>query len=230
MDESKSLPTGSRATLASSLTAQLRLQIMRGEIAPGSKLRLEELRDTYGVSLSPLRESLSRLGAEGLVIIEDQRGYRVAPVSRANLEEVTRLRIELESLALRESIRLGDDRWEESLVASFHTLQKIEKLRHLPEKMEEWERAHHSFHVALLGACGMPLLLQFCSTLQDLSDRYRRIYLQQGRRPPERDISAEHRSVMEAALARDEEKSIRYLRENIERTGAYILSILDDDL
>jgi GntR family carbon starvation induced transcriptional regulator len=91
-----------RQTLASTIAINLRRSIMRGDLPPGAKLHVEELRERFDVSLSPLREALSRLGSAGFVEIEDQRGYRVAAVSDENLSEVIRLRMELESLALLE--------------------------------------------------------------------------------------------------------------------------------
>lgn len=214
-------------TLSSSVIVPLRESIMNGELAPGSKLRLDDLRDRWNVSLSPLREALSRLSVEGLVTFEDNRGYRVAPVSKQDLAEVTRLRRELEAIALEESIRKGGEPWEQAIVASFHTLDKFERLgRKTPEMLDQWELAHRSFHSSILGACEMPLLLQFCNTLHDRSDRYRRIYLKQGRIPPKRDVAKEHRNIMDAALARNAERAKVLLRENIERTGLYLLSII----
>ena len=79
-------------TLSNSIAEKLRENIVSGKMSPGSKLRLDELRGVFGVSLSPLREALSRLCAEGYVAAEGQRGYKVAPTSPANLTEITRLR------------------------------------------------------------------------------------------------------------------------------------------
>ena len=79
---------------------------------PGVKLHLDNMREAFGVSLSPLREALCRLESEGLVKIEDQRGYRVTAVSPDNLKEVIRLRVDLEGTALREAIEHGDLAWE----------------------------------------------------------------------------------------------------------------------
>jgi len=204
-------------TLASTLTAQLREAILDGRMAPGEKLHLDELRTSYGVSLSPLREALSRLGAEGLVQMEDQRGYRVAPVSEANCREVIRLRAEMESLALAESMRLGDDEWEASVVAAFHRLSKYDNPAQRKANLPEWERLHRAFHLSLMSACAMPLLLQFCSSLHDLSDRYRRLFI--AKHVADKNVPNEHKTIMEAALARDQKKATGLLREHIERTG-----------
>src|SRR5207237_17372 len=64
---------GGGQTLSSSIAGTLRAAISNCELIPGSKLRLDELRMMFGVSLSPLREALSRLSAEGFVVTEDQR-------------------------------------------------------------------------------------------------------------------------------------------------------------
>src|SRR5262252_1570154 len=118
---------GASRTLADTLAAELRSAILRGAVAPGARLRLDELRTRFGVSLSPLREALSRLAAEGVVTAASQRGYRVPEVSLEGLEEVNTVRCHIEPLALAESIRRGGDDWEERLVAVFHRLTKVER-------------------------------------------------------------------------------------------------------
>lgn len=218
-------PEPGRSTLASVLARRIRESILTGAHAPGEKLRLDELRETYGVSLSPLREALSRLGAEGLVVMEDQRGCRVAPVSAANLCEVTRLRVAFETMALREAMRRGDDAWEASVVAAFHRLLRLEERTLQREEIPEWEARHREFHMALLAACAMPLLLQFCDTLHDFSNRYRGLFL--ARNPLDRDVHSEHRDIMQAAIGRKLRQAVELLTLHIERTGAKILPLLE---
>jgi DNA-binding GntR family transcriptional regulator len=210
-------------TLSTTIASTLRAAISNGELAPGSKLRLDELRVTFGVSLSPLREALSRLSAEGFVVMEDQRGYRVAPVSEENLIEVTKLRAMVECFALRESIQQGTDKWEGEVVASLYRLNKLEKLE-TPHDQAAWEAAHRDLHYRLISACGMPLLLQFSSTLHDLNDRYRRLFLIQ--RPFDRTVRREHADICNAALERNADQACEIMREHIERTGANIRKAL----
>ncbi|HLS86614.1 MAG TPA: FCD domain-containing protein [Burkholderiales bacterium] len=215
----------STRTLAAGIATRLRTLIAAGEIPPGEKLRLDDLRTKFGVSLSPLREALSRLSAEGFVeAMESQRGYRVAPVSEHNLLEVTRLRAELESFALQESIARGDDRWEEEVVLSLHRLAKLERGAPGGPRLEDWERAHRAFHQSLLSACRMPLLLNFCATLHDLSDRYRRLFLENN--PIDRDVMQEHRNICDATLERRAAQARSLLRDHIERTGRLVLGAL----
>lgn len=208
-------------SLTASLAVQIRAAILQGTYAPGEKLRLDELRRYYSVSLSPLREALARLATEGLVQTIDQRGYRVAPVSIDNLLEVTTLRAQMEVMALQESIRRGDEGWEDALAAAYYRLARLEGNG---ERGSDWEKAHRTFHLTLFSACGMPLLLRFCGTLHDLSDRYRRLFLTQ--HAPDANVPSEHKAIFDAAMARDEALAAGILGEHIRRTGRNVMVVL----
>lgn len=214
------------ATLSSTLLARVRASIMRGELMPGTKLNLDRMRASYGVSLSPLREALCRLESEGLVTIVDQRGYRVAPVSNENLAEVIRLRVELECLAAKEAMQHGDAAWESEILAALHRLARCKRGSRSIEEQEAWELAHRAFHAELISACRMPLLQQFCATLHDQSDRYRRIFLKD--HAPDRNVPAEHAAIAEAIIARRVRDATRLLRDHIERTGRNVQAALCD--
>jgi len=214
------------STLATTICDRIRSDILTGRRKPGARLRLEDLRAEFSVSWSPIREALSRLVAEGLIQTEGQRGYRIAPVSRASLAEVLRLRTMLESMALRESIEKGDDAWEAEVLAAHHRLTKLEESRWASPSTEEWERWHRIFHDALISACQSPLLLQFCAQLHDLNDRYRRLFLSAHRF--DRDVAGEHRAMVEAVMARDASNACRLLEKHIERTGANLLRTMQD--
>lgn len=215
-------PTG--PTLASTVAGRLRAAIIAGEMAPGSKVNIHRVRDELGVSLSPLREALSRLFSEGFLTFQDKRGYRVAPVSERDLRQIIHLRINLETLALREAIDLGDQRWEEAVFQRLAELRAIHCDPEDPRAVEMWELAHRNVHVALLSACKMPLLLQFVQTLHDLYDRYRRIFLAAPH--DDRDPMAEHVEVATAAIERRKEDAIELLKKHIERTGTETLKAL----
>lgn len=207
----------SKVSIASTLTSQLRDGILSGALMPNTRLRLEELGTKYGVSLSPVREALLRLTGEGFVVSEDQRGFRVAEASIAHLDEVSRLRAHMEPFALRRSIECGDSAWEENLVSMFHRLTRIEQRDGFVPFLDEWERTHRDFHLGLIGGCGMPMLIHFCATLHDQSDRYRRLFLKT--RPPQRNVAHEHAAIMKAALDRDADTACGLLRAHSERTA-----------
>ena len=212
--------------LANSIATRLRTDIVSGRRPPGSKLSIDEIKGDFGVSLSPLREALARLAAEGFVVNEDKKGFKVSPVSRENHEEIAKLQATLEPMALAESIRLGDSRWEESVVLAHHRLTRHER----PERkdgggVDEWEAQHRSFHLALIGACDMPLLINFCESLQHFSARYRRLFL--AHRPFDRNVGDEHQAMMDAAIDRKADLAATLLREHIERTARNITGELE---
>lgn len=209
-------------TMASAVVDQLRDDIVQGVLPPGEKLRLEHLAPRYGVGRTPLREACCRLAAEGLVTIEDQRGFRVTPISRADLLDLTRTRQHIETLALRQSILAGDLRWEGEVTAALHRLLRVKKRENKSGRLEDaWEAEHLALHRALLSACGSPLLLRFHQQLFDQSERYRRLAVAYGQ--PERDIDGEHQALVKAALARDVERACALLTEHIARTTDRVL-------
>jgi GntR family carbon starvation induced transcriptional regulator len=213
-----------RQTLASAISSQLRHAIMRGELPPGGKLHVADLQEKFAVSLSPLREALSRLGSEGLLEIEDLRGYRVAAVSADNLTEVICLRTELEILALREAMARSDAGWVDRLKGALLALESCPRFSGDEAGDEAWELGHRRFHMALLAGCEMPMLLAFLNTLHDLSDRYRRLFLQT--HPPDRDVPSEHRRLYEAASLGEVDVACALLRQHIQRTGRNVRAAL----
>lgn len=207
-----------KATRATNLAETLRSAILSGELRPGAKINLDQLRAAHRVSLSPLREAVARLLPTGLVEFEDQKGYRIAAVSRANLAEVTRLRADLETLALRYAIETAGLDWESGVLAQLHRLSRTPRDAEDPTSLGRWESAHAAFHLALIEGCGMSMLLDTCRTLHNLNDRYRRLFL--ARHVEDRDVGAEHAAIARAAVERAKPEAIRLLRAHIERTGA----------
>ncbi|WP_347312140.1 GntR family transcriptional regulator [Defluviimonas sp. SAOS-178_SWC] len=205
-----------KATRASRVAEDLRQSILRGDLAPGEKVNLDRLRTHFGISLSPLREAVSRLVTVGLVESEDQRGFRIAPVSVDDLAEVTRLRADFESLALGYAVELAEIDWESAVLGALHRLNRASRDPSATDSARE--AAHSAFHLALIEGCGMPILVGFCRNLHDLNLRYRRLF---GAGLDEnRDMSAEHVAIAEAAaVRRDADAACVLLRRHVERTG-----------
>jgi DNA-binding GntR family transcriptional regulator len=216
--------TSAARTLSGAVLEDLRRDILECRWAPGAKLRFEALRARYGMGLSPLREALSRLAVEGLVVGVDRRGFRVAPVSIADLDEITALRCELEGLALRWSIERGDDAWESAVVGAFHHLSRLhwEAPGRPGQVSDDWERRHTAFHHALASACGSERLLRLRAQFFNQTNRYRRLSVTL--KVP-RDDRGEHRAIMEAALARDTERAVALVRRHIRRTADAVRAV-----
>ncbi len=184
--------------------AALRRDILSGRLRPGSRLRIEQLRGVYGVGSTPLREALSRLSSEGLVTIEQLKGFRVAHVSRRELEELCDMRVLIEGEALRRSARFGDRAWEGQIVAAFYHLDRLEQALargEMPDA-DEWEERNRDFHNALVAGADSAWLLKLRGQLWDHFERYRRYSRNALPDAPARDVAHEHREMMEAALER----------------------------
>ena len=139
---------------------ELREAIITGRIPPGERLKVEALKEALSTGASPVREALSLLVSDQLVERLDQRGFRVANTSEAQFQEILGLRCQLEVMALRESVEIGGDEWEEELVLSHHRMTKAER-----DEPESFEARHKDFHMALLAASSSPILLKFCAQL-----------------------------------------------------------------
>jgi DNA-binding GntR family transcriptional regulator len=174
------------------------------------------------MSVSPVREALTRLVAAGLVEGEHNHGYRVTALSLSDLDDLVRTRILVEGWALEESIKIGDEHWEARLISALHLLERLPRLQPDDPKLhdEHWEARHAEFHSALLSACGSNILLEFCRALYDRADRYRRFSLSV--ETGQRDVGAEHRGILEAALARDAKKARQLLAAHYENTSAFV--------
>ena len=210
-------------TLASQAHDLLRRDILSGTLAPGQRLRTKDLQARYGLGLSPLRESLQRLSAEGIVVNDAQRGFAVAPVSVAELRDLTVARTALESTMLPMAMQLGSADWEGDIVAAFHRLSRT-PLPHDPAAMADaslWELRHRSFHHALVAGCGSPWLLRLHGQLVDQSERYRKIRILHHleSQAQVRDVNAEHQAVMEAVLRRDATQAVALMTQHLVATS-----------
>ncbi|MCB1478729.1 MAG: FCD domain-containing protein [Rhodobiaceae bacterium] len=205
-------------TLNGKVLETLRSDILSCRLKPNERLRTETLRMMYGAGTSPIREALMRLAAEGLVVLEQNKGFRVAGVSHEQLEDIMRTRAEIEILALRRAIEIGGVDWEASVLGAFHRLSRQPKSdSERPEQINEaWKREHKAFHDALVAACQSPSLLSIRAGLFDQCDRY--VALSVTAKTLPRDDVAEHEEIMKATIDRDAEKAERLLRKHIELT------------
>lgn len=200
------------------LRAHLRKDIVSCELAPGQRLKFEELRTRYDAGIGSLREALMQLEAEGLVVAESNRGFCVAPVTVADLEDITELRVDIEKKALAQSMRAGNDAWEAEIVTSLHMLAKAisDVAGNRAKNRDLWEERHKRFHDALAAACPSHWLLRFRDVLFVQSQRYRSLSMLQSQKPGRVD---DHRAIMELVLARDIPQATAALEDHIRRTA-----------
>ncbi len=200
----------------------IKRDIIFGDLAPGSKLKLDGLRLRYTASLSTLRETLNRLTSEGFVDAQDQRGFYVTQVSRQDLIEIANLRILLESYAIELSFANGDTDWEGKLASAHHKLSLLEQqmLGGDESQKETWKRYDWEFHLALIEACGSKNLISLHSVLFDKYLRYQMLVLtNRGQVAVD-----EHKEMFEAALRRDVKQAKKALKNHIEGGVEHTLS------
>lgn len=204
----------------------LRAQILSGRLKPGQRLKFPELAVNYDASVSVLREALTRLTGEGLVVSAAHLGYAVTDLSVEQLEELTDARLELETMVFARSIRDGDLAWESRVVAAHHTLMRVPFLTEdEPARIaEEWAEAHASFHRALLSGCKNDRLLHMATGLRDEAELYRRWSHPLGHEP-NRNLEQEHRELLETALARDIPAATSSLFQHISHTTELLLDV-----
>jgi len=210
------LPEEPPRTLVEDAYRRVREDIVQGKYPPGSRLRVEHLKDAYGVGAGTLREALSLLVADALVVTEGQRGFSVAPISLDDLEDLTRTRILLEGEALRLSIKHGGDEWEAGVVAAYHRLALLEEKGRTAARSAEFETSNRRFHEALIAAAGSRWLFSLIDLLYRQSERYRRFVLSSN--PTRRDVHAEHTELYEAAMARDQRRAAASLAKHVQAT------------
>lgn len=205
-------------TLASDIAHRLRNEIVTGQFKPNESLKFDALRLSFGASFTTLREALTSLAAEGLVVAEEQRGYKVAPVTIEDLFDLTHARILIDVDLIRRSIQKGDDDWEIRVISSLHRLSKIEE--RAPENYVsnvEWKLTHRQFHEALVSASGSPTLLAVRNSLFERAERYRNLSALS--RPRPRDKAGEHRALMQAAIGRNADEACALIATHIQTTS-----------
>lgn len=216
-------------TLAERALRLLREDILAGRLVPDARLKIAALQERYGLGISPLREALLRLSSEGLVVAEGQRGFAVAAVSLAELEDLTRARISLETTILTEAIKRGDADWEAGMVAAYHRLSRTAQ-PHDPRDLEAttlWEQRHRAFHDALAAGCGSAWLMRLHEQLTGHSERYRRVRLFHSAPTPKRvrPVDDEHRALMQALLDRDAARAAHLIRQHLQATASAVASL-----
>lgn len=207
------------STLSENVTKKLQSDILAGQYEPGSPLTVSELAKGFEVSVAVVREALTRLATQGLVLQNPNHGFSVKRASEEELNNIVRARSINESEALRLSIACGDLTWESNVIAVHHKLSQTAEYKEANDKLvisEEWSEIHRQFHYELIAACPNPILLDICRRLWDLSEFYRHCSpLQQ----QVRDGRAEHKALADAVISRNSDLAVKLFRTHIQLTA-----------
>jgi DNA-binding GntR family transcriptional regulator len=207
-------------TLIEHAYSVMRYDIITGALKPNEKLRVAHLQKRYEISASTLREAMSRLVSEYLVIAEGQRGYKVCNIDLDELNDITNLRVLIEVNAVRDSVRHGNQEWLNKLKGVFEQLslyeQPIDK-----GNTQNWEMLNSQFHELLCTGKKSPWTQRTLKLLSQHSERYRHIAINISLH--DRDLHAEHASIYDAVMAGNELRAALAVEDHIRTTTNYIV-------
>lgn len=200
---SLALPFDPARNPTQAVSAWLTRDIVRGVFAPMEKLRAQHLSDFYRVGYNPIREGIIHLASTGLVVHEHQKGYRAAPVSLEDFEDVAEVFVRLYRMALGMALKRGDQAWEERVVVRLHRSLRVQKTDSAdPEVYEIWQRAYNDLHFEMLSGCGSPVLFKLVRDVGLRAERYVNLFSNR-EIDRSRDSHSEHRAIVDALIARD---------------------------
>ncbi|UPT56621.1 GntR family transcriptional regulator [Dickeya zeae] len=219
--------SGTKDSLTQSTYSRLRHALLTCQLYPGSRVNTKVLAEDLETNVGAIREALSRLTSENLVIAEPQKGFRVTPVSLKDLLDLTATRKLIEAECLSESVMHGDVKWESELISAFHMLARYGGGEGETLGSEEWNNRHNRFHVALSAACPNAWLLRLQRKLFEQNERYRMlsVNLTSG----VRDLNSEHKALMDAALDKDTQRIKQLMNHHIQQTTDALVGLFDDN-
>lgn len=213
---------GTASTRTESVYETLRTELLNCQLAPGSKLKMMDLAERFSASLSVVREVLTRLAEQGLVVATPQRGFRVRDLSIEDIAQLTEARVEIEAVALRLAIQRGDIHWETSVLSTHHLLERTPVAHADGSFNEEWPVRHRDFHSALLSGCANRRIDDVAEALRDGAELYRRWYWALTD-DHHRDLAGEHLRLRDLALARDADAAVSLLSDHIQRAPLQLI-------
>lgn len=196
----------------------LRQRLLRGQFVPNHRLKLSDLCAERGVSVSVVREALTRLAEQGLIQSQPNKGFYVPFHTVEEINDLAFMRCHIESLAVSLAVERGDAAWEASVVAAHHELRLTPRVTAAVDPLanEKWSRIHSAFHAACAAACGSPRLLATRQRLYDEAEVLRQMSDLSGGR---RDVEGEHATIVKAIIARDANRASELIRKHVEITA-----------
>ncbi|MGB7241594.1 MAG: GntR family transcriptional regulator [Sulfitobacter sp.] len=219
---------------------RVKQDILSGRLSDDTPLRIDALKTHYDVGVTPIREALARLEAEGFVKLHHNRGYYTTPLSAEDFEDLLFSRATVETELLKRSIQRGGEEWEVNLLAAHRRLSNSKLDLRDPNlaDLERWEARHIEFHMALVGAAESRHLLAFYRSIYDHFRRHQKAFvlLPSANRADQGDLDAlqaieameqrmsieEHSLLMETALERDIDLALRLLQKHSSLSPAQI--------
>ncbi len=219
LEEIAARASGQFRTTQSMVANGLRDAILSGVLAGGQPLRQEEIAESFGVSRSPVREALRQLEGEGMVAFIPHRGAVVSEISHYEVEEITEIRIALETMAMHKAIPLLED----------DDLERAEEVLHRIDREEDlityWSELNWRFHATLFAPAERPRLLALIKSQHDAFERYIRMHLALSdyEKP-----QSEHYELLDLCRKKDTDAILKLLTQHIENTSELLVTYIKD--
>lgn len=206
-------------SLSGRIAQALADRIMKGQLAPGSRLMQDHLANEFGASHVPVREAFRKLEAQGLVVSKPRCGVSVSLLDPGMVLEVTEMRAALEGLALHHALphlSAGD----------FAAAQDALAAGEASDQIADWEAANRRFHLAITAPCGMPRLMASIGDLHRSDARFLFATWRTLDWQPRSD--KEHRGILRALKRRDGARARALLEAHIRAAGAALVHLLEN--
>lgn len=213
-----SAPTGDSRLLREKVYDQLREDMISCRLAPGTEIRESELAVRFGVSKSPVRDALMRLEREALVITLPRQGYRVAPVSLADVQDMFHLRDALERACVERIVRRAGD----------EELAQLDRFRRFSGNT--WDGGfvayNREFHRALARAAGNARMRDHLIDLIDQMERAVTLSLSSLKQNNPQSLVDEHCDIIDALQARQASRAQRLVSRHVAEAGKRVMQAL----
>lgn len=205
----------SQLTVKNLLIERIRNEIIRGNFAPGQRLRLRDLADQFKVSTQPIREALNDLESEGLVQAEPRKGAVVTKLTPEELRDIYDIRAALEAMATRLAVPHVT---AATLTQLNDTIQEMD--RQLGQVVE-LVRLNSAFHMTLYAVSGRKHLYDLIETLRHRTSHYLHAYMiDLGGMPLAQE---EHRAILTACRKGDVEQASAIMHKHVAEVGQSII-------
>jgi len=208
----------SAPTLSEKVSKMICQDILRGELSPGKKLVVAELKDKYKVGASPIREALVYLSWNKYVEMVPQKGCWVPQLSKRELYDLYGSLRVISPVLLQKAMVASDEDWELGLLTSYHRLSRLNNSEGEFDFLE-WEERYQQFHLALLDGADSESMLEFFNRLNNQVKRYRFLAVSPESSADEIFNIGELEMIMKFALSKDINQTTKLLDQ-------YLLNVM----
>jgi DNA-binding GntR family transcriptional regulator len=217
------LPKIKEQSIQKAVYQELQNAIVSGRITPGQRLVTDDIARQMGVSRSPVREAIGRLEARGFINTKPNWGSVVNELSRANLDEILDLRLNLECQAAKKAVvKASEDTIQRLLRA--HEAYAIARRGNDADMLLKHNR---EFHMLIYRDANSPVLLDIIKQMWDRVSPYYHIMFRQSIRPQPTVGVNYHEHIVTAMGEKDIEQTCHWLRQDLSMSANYVMDLFE---